>query len=128
MNWFRKHWQGKYSLPVSYWANGFASGLVAFAAAMAVSFGAGYLYANSGTTNDQQQIANFGLTMGVLAYLPFIVWWTVGTWRSATDRGKGNFWSIFTKCVLVFLMILRLSRCSPTMDRSQCWLPWWPLQ
>lgn len=90
---FRKHWQGDYSLPFSYWVIGL---LLTGALVFSVSH-----LDKVVPTGDLGARASGILIVGVIGSLLLIsVWQLVGIWRSATkhtSRGGRRLWSVLAK-------------------------------
>ena len=96
-NYFRRHWAGHLSLPVSYWVN---SALLSALIAAAVEFLARRIADEGGTLR--------GLALIALAYAAFSVlfwvWSSVGIWRSAywhRRRGGTPGWGLAARIMVV---------------------------
>lgn len=105
-NYFRRHWAGHLSLPVSYWVNG---ALLSALILAAVEYLTDRL-ANSGGSLT-------GLATIALAYLCFSallwVWSSVGIWRSAywhRRRGGMPGWGLAARTLVVLSLALTLYR------------------
>ena len=96
-NYFRRHWAGHLSLPVSYWVNG---ALLSALIAAAVEFVARRMSDEGGTLR--------GIALIALAYAAFSalfwVWSSVGIWRSAywhRRRGGTPGWGLAARALVV---------------------------
>jgi hypothetical protein len=99
-NYFKRHWRGELSLPVSYWING----VVVFIAMNGVDYVLTQALTPATFMDDTAAFA--GLTALVLfgGEIAIGVWSYVGIWRSAHKRGGG--WGVVAQ-VMVVLGILK---------------------
>ena len=103
-NYFRRHWRGELSLPVSYWLNGFL---------IAVVVGVGFVlvkYLSSGSDEARPLLWLFSLIAAWVLAVLLTIWQAVGVWRSATryQQGGKSFWGGAAKA-LTTLGIVRLA-------------------
>ena len=99
-NYFRRHWDGDLTLPVSYWINGLlvSLGILGMTAAT-----------NSMNWTEGPKLAAGAAVAVVLFALGATVWQLVGIWRSAemhVGRGGSQVWATLAK-VAVVLGVLR---------------------
>lgn len=96
-NYFRRHWAGHLSLPVSYWVN---NALLSALIAAAVEYAAFRIRENGGSLSGLAAIA-----LGYIAFsLLFWVWSSVGIWRSAywhRRRGGMPGWGLAARTLVV---------------------------
>jgi len=91
-NYFKKFWDGDFSLPVSYWLFGFV-----------YSFIIGLVIIFIGV------IIGFSENMWGILILPWTIFWAVGCWRSA-DKYKGlMLWHVLAKISIVLSIIQGLA-------------------
>ena len=91
-NFFVRFWNGKLSLPMSYWGVGVGVGIV-------YGFIVGIFTASIGMNDD----AMWGFI------IPFQIYTVVGIWRSS-DRYKGpKFWAILAKIMVIIGIIFNFA-------------------
>jgi len=94
-DWVLRHWRGLLPLPVSFWANGSLGILLLLSIAYVAKRLIFPLY------NPYLDLVGYlGQSVAALAIL---IWWLVGTWRSATIRG--NVWSKIAKVVIALVVV-----------------------
>lgn len=94
-NYFRRHWDGDLSLPVSYWVNGSLAGVLLYLVYTAV--GAMFGSASIRTT----AAVSIAVT---LSFIVASIWSSVGIWRAAVNhpvRGGSTGWASAAKVMVV---------------------------
>ena len=87
-NYLSRHWRGQLSLPVAFWLNYFALGVIFF------------VTGNILALNEADDGVGIPFLM---IWLPIIIWQCVGTWRSAGNRG--GFWGVAVNgCVAIGIL------------------------
>ena len=91
-NFFVKFWNGKLSLPMSYWGVGLGIGII---------YGglAGIITVISGLSDD----ALWGFI------IPFQIFTVVGIWRSSNNYKGPKYWAVLAKIAVVIGIISNLS-------------------
>jgi hypothetical protein len=114
-NYFRRHWAGHLSLPVSFWIN---AALLSALIAAAVEYAGNRIRDNGGTLR--------GLAIIALAYAAFSavfwVWSAVGIWRSAywhRRRGGTPGWGLGARILVVLFALLILGRSGDIAFRTR---------
>ncbi|MEA3054415.1 MAG: hypothetical protein QOG72_3318 [Sphingomonadales bacterium] len=114
-NYFRRHWAGHLSLPVSYWIN---SALLSALIAAAVEYGGDRIRDRGGTLR--------GLAIIAIAYFVFYVifwvWSSVGIWRSAywhRRRGGTPGWGLAARILVVLSAFAMLGRAGDIALRAR---------
>ena len=85
---FSLFWNGKISLPWMYWFWGVVVGKLIFWGTIFLTF--------------EFQLESFGFT---IILLPYYVFWTVGTWRSAHNYKGPNFWANLVQLLIIVSII-----------------------
>jgi hypothetical protein len=77
----KTHWEGKFSLPQSYWLNSVVIATIV-TLVLAFSFGVviGISATSVGAALPADPVMNF---LGAIVSIPVLIWSMVGTWRSA---------------------------------------------
>ena len=87
-NYLNRHWRGQLPLPLVFWVNYVALGVVYF------------------VIGKIMELNDTGDGVGIpfmLILLPIIIWQCVGTWRCAGNRG--GFWGVAVKgCVAIGIL------------------------
>ena len=91
-NFFVKFWNGKLSLPMSYWGVGLGIGLL-------YGFIVGIFVVSVGLNDD----AIWGFI------IPFQIYTIVGIWRSSNNYKGPKFWSVLAKIAVIFGIISNLA-------------------
>jgi hypothetical protein len=100
-----RHWRGEYSLPRSYWLNGFLAGLVIAAI--------GFVIPWDDLLTDAPTIFLVALVFAVLLEIAATLWQAVGIWRSANNyllQGKPQRWGKLAKAGVVVGLIATAAR------------------
>jgi uncharacterized RDD family membrane protein YckC len=103
-NYFRRHWRGELSLPVSYWLNGFLIGVVV---------GVGFVLVkqlSSGSNEARPLLWLVSLSAAWVLAVLLTIWQAVGVWRSATryQQAGNSLWGGAAK-VSMTLGVIRLA-------------------
>lgn len=103
MGYFRRHWAGELSLPVSYWLNGF---LLTYGFVFTLNLAIGSLANGS----EQLPTTSTLLLFLMIAPIPIQLWAWIGIWRSASNpNNKSNgFWKIAAKIAVILGVIQAL--------------------
>jgi hypothetical protein len=95
--WFRGHWRGELSLPVSVFANGLLGALIMPVALLIPSFVV-FLF-------DRESLnAFYAIALGMTALLVYAIWSLVGIWRSAGQheaRGGSRFAALAARAACI---------------------------
>jgi len=114
-NYFRRHWAGHLSLPVSFWIN---SALLSALIAAAVEFAGDRIRDNGGTLRG---LAIIAIAYFVL-YVLFWIWSSVGIWRSAywhRRRGGTPGWGLAARIFVVLSAVAILGRSADIAFRAR---------